>query len=203
MEPDELNTYILHPLVERIQQGDRAASDQLLRCCADRLESLVRKMLRRYFPHGRPLDDTDDILQNASLRLLRTLEAVRPNDIRHFFNLASFQIRQVLLDLVRSCKSRQRFRHVPLQPQQADQPAGEPAEPAAADDLELWEAFHREVDALPVEDREVVALRFYHGWNQTQVAELLGVSERTVRRVWNRACLTLSERLKGNLPELP
>jgi len=62
--------------------------------------------------------------------------------------------------------------------------------------------FHEAVDHLPAEEREVLALRFYHGWTQGQIAELLGVTERTVRRSWNRACLMVTERLKGKLPEL-
>jgi RNA polymerase sigma factor (TIGR02999 family) len=201
--PDELGTFVLHPLVERIQQGDRTASDELLCRCGQRLQTLAHTMLRRYFPHARPLEDTSDVLQNASLRLLTTLKAIRPNDTRHFFNLAALQIRQVLLDLLRACKSRKRFEHVSLSPQDSGQPATEPAADAGKDsDLDLWEGFHKAVDQLPAEERVVVALRFYHGWTQAQIAELLGVAERTVRRSWSRACLTLTERLQGKLPEL-
>jgi RNA polymerase sigma factor (TIGR02999 family) len=203
MQSDDLNTYILHPLVERIQQGDLAASNELLSRCAERLQSLARKMLRRFFPHGRPIDDTNDVMQNATLRLLNTLQAIRPNDTRHFFNLAALQIRQVLLDLLRSCKSRNRFQHISLSPGDPDQPAAELASAVGDDaDLDLWEAFHEAIDQLDPDEREVVALRFYHGWTQPQIAELLGVTERTVRRSWKRACLTLTERLQGNLPEL-
>ena len=46
---------------------------------------------------------------------------------------------------------------------------------------------------------EVFSYRFYHGWTQTQMAELLGVSDRQVRRWWIEACLRLKESV-GNLP---
>ena len=203
MHSDELNTYILHPLVERIQQGDLAASDELLRHVANACSPWLARCCAGTSPHGRPLDDTADVLQNATLRLLCTLQALRPTDTRHFFNLAALQIRQVLLDLLRSCKSKKRFQHVSMSPGDSEQPAAEPAGAAGHDaDLDLWEAFHLAIEQLDAEEREVVALRFYHGWTQTQIAELLGVTERTVRRSWNRACLTLAERLQGNLPEL-
>jgi RNA polymerase sigma-70 factor (ECF subfamily) len=64
------------------------------------------------------------------------------------------------------------------------------AEPQAAtsEDLELWVRFHQAVDELPVEEREVVGLVFYHGWTQVRIAELFNVDERTIRRRWTNAC---------------
>ena len=40
-------------------------------------------------------------------------------------------------------------------------------------------------------DREVVGLLYYQGWTQAEVAELLQIDERTVRRKWVKACLTM------------
>jgi RNA polymerase sigma factor (sigma-70 family) len=51
-----------------------------------------------------------------------------------------------------------------------------------AEEPERWSAFHKQVEQLPVEEREVVGLIFYHGWTQAPIAELFDVSERTVRR---------------------
>jgi RNA polymerase sigma factor (sigma-70 family) len=45
-------------------------------------------------------------------------------------------------------------------------------------------AFHAAVEQLPDAEREVVELTFYHGLTQPEIAELLGVDERTVRRRW-------------------
>jgi DNA-directed RNA polymerase specialized sigma24 family protein len=69
-----------------------------------------------------------------------------------------------------------------------------------ASDLDLWSAFHEQVEWLPAEEREVVGLTFYHGWTQAQIAELFGVDERTVRRRWRRACRQLTQALGGHLP---
>jgi RNA polymerase sigma factor (sigma-70 family) len=57
------------------------------------------------------------------------------------------------------------------------------------------------VARLPVEEREVVGLVFYHGYTQAEVAELLQVSGRTVKRLWQAALRKLHRRLHDNEPE--
>jgi RNA polymerase sigma factor (sigma-70 family) len=201
MTPDSVfNTVQLHAYVERLRAGDRGAADDFLRCVCGRLERLARGMLRS-FPNVRRWADTDDVLQSALMRLLHTLQAVQPEDTRHFANLAAQHIRRELLDLARHYRNR------------LDAPAGAASEggPGAADvaaaqgsaagDLDLWTAFHEQVDQLPVEEREVVSLAFYHGWTQAQIAELFQVDERTVRRRWRSASLKLTQALGGRLPQ--
>ena len=79
-------------------------------------------------------------------------------------------------------------------------------EPAApADDhaaLDRWSSLHAAVEKLPVEEREVFGLTFYHGWTQQQIAELFGIDVRTVRRRWQAACLALADTLRNDLPPL-
>jgi RNA polymerase sigma factor (sigma-70 family) len=53
---------------------------------------------------------------------------------------------------------------------------------------------------LPVEEREVVSLTYYHGWTQAEVATLLQVTVRTVQRRWQSACLHLNRLVGENLP---
>ena len=57
-----------------------------------------------------------------------------------------------------------------------------------------------EVEKLPAEEREVVGLIFYHGWKQAEVADLFGISERTVRRRWESAKEKLGHVLKAQRP---
>ena len=58
---------------------------------------------------------------------------------------------------------------------------------------------HEAVEHLPAELRDVFSYRFYHDWPQTEIAELLGISDRQVRRLWVEACL----RLKAAVYDLP
>ena len=73
-------------------------------------------------------------------------------------------------------------------------------EPIDADEppeeLEEWAAFHVAVGGLPAEEREVFNLRYYHGWKEKDIAELLHMEGRTVRRRWRHACLQLNALLR-------
>ncbi|MBN9122146.1 MAG: sigma-70 family RNA polymerase sigma factor [Planctomycetes bacterium] len=183
----------LQKYIDRWRSGDRAAADDLLRATGSRLEKLARRMTRA-FPNVRGQADTGDVLQNSLIRLLRTLLRLRPSTTRDYFNLAAVHIRRELIDLARRCKGKG---WVTLAVQDdGDQPPGpyvvEP-QTAVAEDFELWVRFHQAVDELPLEEREVVGLVFYHGWTQVRIAELFNVDERTIRRRWSNAC----ERLRG------
>jgi len=200
MEDRSVNTQQLHLWLGRIRAGDLGARDDLIRGVGDRLEHLTRKMLRR-FPNVHRWTETDDVLQNAWSRLLRGLQQMDPpGSMREFFALAAQQLRRELLDLARHFASRKG----PGQLQLGLTPTGDdslaPAhEPAAEDpdpgELEAWCRFHQIVDALPPEEREVVGLIFYHGWKQADVAQLFGITERTVRRRWASAMAKLHDAL--------
>lgn len=201
MNDASVRTVQLRNWLERIRRGDLKARDELLRGFATRLEALARKMLRR-FPNVQRWAQTDDVLQNAVMRLLRSLEKVEPGSVREFLGLAAMETRRELLDLARHFNG-------PLglganQNTQAASSTGAGPEavaiPEDRDDLERWQAFHQEVERLPVEEREVVSLVFYHGWTQLEVAELLQTGERTVRRRWQSALVRLNERLRLTEP---
>jgi RNA polymerase sigma-70 factor (ECF subfamily) len=187
MSLPSVHTVRLQQLVDRMRAGEPAARDELLRGVAGRLEGLARTMLRRFPDVGRWFQ-TDDVLQNALLRLLRALEVVRPESMRAFFGLAATQLRRELLDLARQVRRPHGLgaHHASQGPHEAQaSPALEPAAPHTGDDeLERWCRFHEEVERLPADEREVVSLIFYHGWTQAAVADLFQVHERTIRRWW-------------------
>lgn len=201
MSDPSLRTVHLHDWFRRMQAGDRMASDELLRAAGDRLEKLARRMLRA-FPNVRRWADTGDVFQESVVRLLRSLEQLDPPpaSVQDFLNLAAAHIRRELLDLARRCGTAKRRGDVPLDAggsQGGFDPAASMDDP---DELELWRRFHEEVEKLPVEQREVISLRFYHGWTEAEIAELFGVTERTVRRRWAAGCASLSDVLGGALP---
>jgi RNA polymerase sigma-70 factor (ECF subfamily) len=157
-------------------------------------------MLRSY-PNVRRWEDTDDVLQNATMRLLRSLEHVEPRSVRDFFNFAAVHLRRELLDLARHYRG-----HGPVARRLPGSQSSSKANAvenraASADDateeLERWTAFHKEVEKLPVEEREVVGLIFYHGWSHAAVAELFQCTVRTVQRRWKAAMLKLHILLNG------
>jgi DNA-directed RNA polymerase specialized sigma24 family protein len=56
---------------------------------------------------------------------------------------------------------------------------------------------------LPGNERDAVDLMYFHGLNQAEAAELLGVTERTVRRYWTAARVKLYQGLKNFMPPAP
>jgi RNA polymerase sigma factor (sigma-70 family) len=190
--------------IERLKAGDRASRDALLACASERLERLTRKMLKD-FPGVHRWEETDDILQNAALRLCRALDAVTPATARDFFRLAAAQIRRELIDMARRYSGPMGLgaHHASVggDSQNADALGGMAADqthdPAG---LAEWTSFHREVENLPETLREVFDLLFYQGLSQAEAAQVLNVSERTVKRHWQSARLSLHAALGGALP---
>lgn len=194
---------LLQPLLARLQSGDVTARDELFRHVAGRLERLTRKMLHG-FPTVQRWAGTDDVLQGALIRLLRSLETVRPTTAREFLGLAAEQIRRELIDLARhyygpqglgaNHASRNGFDGsrdpVLAQPDAGDEPMT----------LNAWCEFHEEVRRLPADEREVVDLLFYQELTQVEAADLLQVAVRTVQRRWQSALLKLHSVLKNHWP---
>ena len=87
-------------LLDQAAKGDEQAYDDLIARASDRLLKLTRKMLRRY-PNLRRWEQTDDVFQNAAIRLHRSLKKVKPDSARNFFGLATVEIRRTLIDLCR------------------------------------------------------------------------------------------------------
>ncbi|MDB5307653.1 MAG: polymerase, sigma-24 subunit, subfamily [Gemmataceae bacterium] len=164
---------------------------------------LARRLLRDD-PAVRRWEQTDDVLQNALLRLHRAVKATKPATTRDFINLAATRIRRELKD---------KFRHhygpeghaahhksdpggndsarPPLHEAQADSTAG-PQTSARMKEI------HEQVEQLPVEVREVFDLIFYLGLEQAEVARRLGVSVPTVKRRYREARLLLYDALGGD-----
>jgi RNA polymerase sigma-70 factor (ECF subfamily) len=188
----------------RLQEGDPAARDALLACAQDRLRRLAHRMLQSY-PRVRRWEETDDVLQNALVRLCRTLADVPPRTAVDFLRLAALNVRRELLDLVKHHygPQGQGAHHATVHPEEESERAR--PEAAARSSLEPgrladWGEFHQQVELLPEEDREIFDLLWYQGLSQAETAELLHVSERTVKRRWQSARLRLYEALGGEPP---
>jgi RNA polymerase sigma-70 factor (ECF subfamily) len=199
-------TVHLQNCLDRLHRGDEAARKELLEGTCERLTQLTRTMLRDYRRLKR-WEQTEDVLQNALVRLYRALQEVTPASLRDFYRLATLQIRRELIDLSRRYygpQGRGRLHASNVEeanPLESHPPAYEQADssdgPAR---LAVWSEFHRQVEALPEEEREVFDLVWYQGLQHTEAASVLGVSARTVKRRWQSACLKLHQAMRGELP---
>jgi RNA polymerase sigma factor (TIGR02999 family) len=150
----------------------------------------LKSMARRHRGANRATLSTTELVHETFLKL--SGGKAEWEGRAHFFGAASRAMRQVLVDLARRRDAQKRgggARMVSL------------GESTATVEIELDEiltldAALEELDEIDTRLREIVELRFFAGLPQTQVAELLGVSERTVERDWLKARLVLLEALE-------
>jgi RNA polymerase sigma factor (sigma-70 family) len=180
--------------LSRLRDGQVSAWEDLLRLAREPMRRLVERLMARDFARVRGWQDTDDVAQNAVIRLARALRHIRPESVRDFRALAAAMVRRELLDI-----ARRRFGRFGSGVHRAELPrdgdSGEYALPdLACEDpatLAAWTDFHHAADALPAEEREVFGLLWYRGMQQAEAAALLGVSPATVKRRWHSARLKL------------
>lgn len=191
----------LQGLLDRLKAGDDEARKQLINRSCERLRELTHRMFRNY-PRLRRREQTDDVLQNSSLRLYKSLSDVRPDTVGKFFGLAATQIRRELRDLCRKHfgpegTGRNVITNAPKAGKETPSPVelakarGEPAT------LDSWARFHDAVEKLPEEERQVVDLLYYQDLPQAQAATHLDMSVRTIKRRWQAARLKLHKALRN------
>jgi RNA polymerase sigma factor (sigma-70 family) len=205
MDHDDTFSRDMAACLRQLAAGDLTARDEILALCSGRLRELAHRMLGRY-PGVRRWEDTDDVFQNAALRLHRALAAVRPDDPRSIMALAATQLHRELIDLARrhAGPSSYAANHgTNVMPTPAPDSGREHVvERSPADDtnLDRWTLFHEAIAGLPDEDREVFHLVWYMGAEQKEIAALLGCSERTVKYRWRAAREAVRAALGGQPP---
>ena len=166
-------------ILESIQSGDPKAAEQLLPLVYEELRRLAAAKMARELP-GQTLQATA-LVHEAWIRLAGERNQQYQN--RHaFFGAAAEVMRRILVDRARR---RQAARHGGGQ----ERVELDAIESATTDD-ELVQSVHEVLDELArldAQKAEVVKLRFFVGLSFEEIAALLGVNERTVRRHWTFA----------------
>jgi RNA polymerase sigma-70 factor (ECF subfamily) len=174
----------LDGLVHRLHSGQSEARNQLIEMAYEHLEQITQRMLRR-FPRVQAADEAGDVLHGALLRLLRALDDVKPGSPKELFALAIGEIKRELVDRARQYSGPAwRFTHDTLRGKSlrsAVASSSEEDDSMKSIALDDWTAFQAAMENLPIEERAVASLIFYHRWTQEQVAELLHLSVRTIQ----------------------
>src|SRR6056297_482077 len=151
-------TIAVERCLQLLRDGDTEVRGELLNLSQDRLLRLTAKMKRDFRGVGR-WEQTEDVFQNASMRLYQALASTQIEDVRHFFRLAALQIRRELLDMCRHYRGPQgQGANHATQPREDDgqaiaaiDPGNRTQNPA---DLEAWSDFHQCVGELPDREKE-------------------------------------------------
>lgn len=187
------HTTRLQRWLEEANRGDDTAWGRAIGHACDRLRELASRMLRTN-RRVRRWSDTDDLLQNALIRLHRSLSEVRPESVRQFYGLTTTHMRRELIDLARKHFGAEGVgaNHHTDDEKTAFENQPRDDRPQTA---EAWAEFHEEVQALPEDEREIVDLLWYEGLTQPEAAGVLGISLATLKRRWQSARLRLREAL--------
>lgn len=168
----------------------------LLERSASRLHVLCTTMLVRRYPRlmRYPTNlQSEEMLSAIVERLLKAMRSVHPETPRQFFALANRHMRWELNDLARRLD--QQTQALELHEDAAASPETS-GSVLGSDAIRMIEA----IENLPDEEREVFELVRIQGITQSESAELLQVSSKTVQRRLNRGLVILSEKLSDLRP---
>jgi RNA polymerase sigma factor (TIGR02999 family) len=179
--------------LERVSRGETEAVNGLLPTVYDELRAMAHAQLS-HERAGHTLQATA-LVHEAYMKLVGQRD-VRWQGRAHFFALASQAMRRILVDHARSAKAQKRggtnAREARLDLAQIDRSA--PA--SGVDLLALDEAMVR-LSAQEPEAARVVEMKFFGGATEPEIAAVLGVSDRTVRRHWTYARAWLFRELRS------
>jgi RNA polymerase sigma factor (TIGR02999 family) len=167
-------------LLRELRAGDRSAEARLLDVVYPELRKIARSFLRRERT-GHSLQPTA-LVNEAYLQLAAQQDKEWQNR-SHFYSVAALLMRRLLVDYARQRNAAKR---------EGRQHKVELTDAIAITDdgldeiLDIDEALKRLAEFDPRGSR-VVVLRFFGGMTEGEIAKVLGVAERTVKRDWNVA----------------
>jgi RNA polymerase sigma factor (TIGR02999 family) len=180
----------LTALLERMHAGDGNARDELFAAAYRELHRLAHARLR---DGGRnTVLDTTALVHESYLRLVSAGE-LRAEDRRAFFAYASKVMRSVIVNFAEERRSQKRggdMLSLTLSTELAD---------SLGKDEEVVLRVHEAIAVVEQADprsAKVVEMRFFGGYSEAEIAEALGVTERTVQRDWEKARLMLMGALR-------
>jgi RNA polymerase sigma factor (TIGR02999 family) len=170
-------------------QGDLRARDDVLALVYGEL----RKRAARYLRHERP-DHTlqpTALVHEAYLRLVGQSRVAWQNRAQ-FYGIAAQMMRRILVDHARARQAAKRPGALKVS---LDERIGATT-PRTWDLLALDEALNK-LQELDPRLSEIVELRYFAGLSEEAVAEVMGISRRTVTREWQAARVWLYRHLTG------
>ncbi len=173
---------------EQMKAGDKDAMNRLLPHVYEHLRALAQNMFKDQNV-GHTLQPTA-LVHEAYARLVGAV-GQEYTDRKHFLRVAAIAMRQLLTDYARMRSSEKRGGRVQRVVLEEELHG---AQTVGFDLLALDEVL-TELRELNERQAEVVELRFLVGLTHQETADVLGVSERTVRLDWSMARAWLELRL--------
>ena len=177
-------------LIERARDGDRQALDGLFEALYPEMRRIAHARLRRGFPD--PDLGTTALVHECYLKLCGA-NRLDAGDRAHFLAYSATAMRSIIVDIARARATARRGAnavHVTLDDELAA------ADPAAAEAiLGVHEAL-TQIEQFDARLVRLVEMRYFGGMSDPEIALALDVTDRTVRRDWQKARLLLAEALR-------
>lgn len=177
-------------LIQRANAGDAEARDTVFTLLYGDLRKIARARLSQ---GGRNvLLNTTSLVNEAYLRLAQAGQ-LRAEDRHRYLAYASRAMRSVIVDFVRMRDADRRgggLDHITLNTAIS--------EDVASGETEIVRVHEALEELGSVDERivKVVEMKYFAGLTEPEIATALGVTERTVRRDWQRARMLLAAALK-------
>ncbi len=175
-------------------RGNIQASEALFGALYRELRGVARRELARSGP-GAALGATS-LIHEAYLDISRR-EGVAFPDRARFLTYAARVMRGLIIDGLRSRQARKRGGGFELTSID-DKDVGD-TPPGDAEEIERLSQALDALAALEPEIAQVVDLKFFCGFTFAEIADLRGVSERTVQRHWDKARIYLRQALRSEV----
>ena len=185
----------LTDLIHRAREGDTQAFRDVFDATYQDLRELARARLSR---GGRgTLLDTTALVHESFLRFANAGD-LRIADRSHFMRYASHVMRSVIVDIARANQAERRGGGAPLVTLNTAIGDG-PADGSAEGEDQIIRV-HEALEELNAADPrlvQVVEMRYFAGMTEVEIAAALDITDRTVRRDWEKARLLLAKILSS------
>jgi RNA polymerase sigma factor (TIGR02999 family) len=177
-------------LIEHARSGDRAAFDRIFELLYPELRQIAHRRLSRTPGDGHI--DTTALVNECYLKFLQR-ESLTPADRAHFLAYSATVMRSIIVDAARAAHTDRRGGdavQVTLNTDLIDRL------PEPADEILDVHGALEELAKVDARLARVVEMRYFGGMSDAEIAEVLVLSERTVRRDWDKARLLLAHALR-------
>jgi RNA polymerase sigma factor (TIGR02999 family) len=176
-------------LLHKLDEGDASVINELFEQVYNELRRLAHEQLKGE-RKGHTLNATA-LVHEAYLKLVDSRQVNWQNKA-HFFAVAARSMRQILIDYARQRKAQKRGGNKPLVTFNEENILRE----ARAGEMLLLDETLSELEKTDPRMGSVVEMKFFAGLTFEEIAEVLGVSPRTIRRDWRFARAWLTRKLK-------
>ncbi|HEY6927211.1 MAG TPA: ECF-type sigma factor [Steroidobacteraceae bacterium] len=181
-------------LLHAVRAGDHRALGKVFSIMYGELCRLARRQLRKLNRDGTL--DTTALVHECYLRLARA-DHLALHDRVHFLGYAARVMRSICVDSAREACAQRRGTGQSIACALVDLPDHEAM---STDESLLLTTALQQLACTDERMATVVAMKYFSGFKDAEIAEKLGVAERTVRRDWQKARLLLSTSVKSRQP---